>query len=120
LIKILFGLKDNILMQNSVNAYYYENPTTENAVDVLVENGKIYKSYYSKRNFKSREEIDELIYHLVVKDGFVLDKSFKDRTEFVDTKTGSVRYVFWTNNSVEKIYREEVGRVDVDNSLVYF
>jgi hypothetical protein len=107
-------------MQNSVNAYYYENPTTENCVDIVVENGKIYKSYYSKRNFQSRADIDELIYHLVVKDGFVMDKSFKDRTELVDTKTGSIRYVFWTNNSVEKFYREEVGRVNVDNSLVYF
>jgi hypothetical protein len=107
-------------MQNSVSAYYFETPNTENSVDVVVENGKIYKSYYSKRNFTSRNDVDELIYHLVVQEGFIMDKSFKDRTEFVDTKTGSVRYVFWTNNSVEKYYREEVGRVNVDNSLVYF
>ena len=107
-------------MQNTVNAFYHETPRTENSVDVVVENGKIYKSHYSKRNFKSRAEIDELIYQLVVNEGYVMDKSFKDRTEFVDTYTGLVRYVFWTNNSVEKFYREQVGQVDVDTSLVHF
>ena len=107
-------------MQSSVNAYYYENPTIENSVDIIIENDKIYKSHYSKRIFTSRCDIEDLLHHIVVKDGFVMDKSFKDRTEFVDTKTGSIRYIFWTNNSVEKIYREEVGRVNIDNSLAYF
>jgi len=107
-------------MENSINVYYKESPTTEKCIDVVVENSRIYKRYYSKRNFKSNVDINNFIYHIVVKEGFVLDKSNSDCSEFVDIKTGLIRYIFWFNNSVEKLYFEEIGNINIDDNSMFF
>lgn len=107
-------------MENSINVYYKESPTFEKCIDVIVENDKIYKKYYSKRNFKSNIDIHEFIYNIIVNDGFVLDKSNADCSEFVDIKTGLIRYIFWFNNSVEKLYLEEIGNINIDENSIFF
>ena len=107
-------------MNQTVSLYYNETPTTESSVDLVVDQGKIYKRYYSKRNFNSKEEVNYLIEHLVIDLNYTMDKQTSEYAEFVDRQTGNVRYVFWVNNSVEKYYREYLSDAKVDDSLLNF
>lgn len=103
-----------------LNAFYNETRTTENSVDIEVENGKVYKSYYSQRKFKDVQLMYELMHYLLVNENYTMDKQEKGRIELVDRKTGLIRYVFWPNISVEKYYREYIGDVSADYSLENF
>ena len=103
-----------------LNAYYNETTTTENSVDVVVESGKVYNSYYSQRKFKDVKLMYELMHDLLVNENYTMDKQEKGRIELVDRKTGHVRYVFWPDMSVEKYYREYMGDVSADYSLENF
>jgi hypothetical protein len=114
--KLLFSY----VMNQTVSLYYNETPTTESSVDLVVDQGKIYKRYYSKRNFNSKEEVNYLIEHLVIDLNYTMDKQTSEYAEFVDRQTGNVRYVFWVNNSVEKYYREYLSDAKVDDSLLNF
>ena len=114
--KLLFSY----VMNQTVSLYYNETPTTESSVDLVVDQGKIYKRYYSKRNFNSKEEVNYLIEHLVIDLDYTMDKQTSEYAEFVDRQTGNVRYVFWVNNSVEKYYREYLTSAKVDDSLLNF
>lgn len=107
-------------MSQSMIAYYNETAFTENAVNVIIKNNKIYKYYYSQRAFNNKYEIDELIYDLTLVKGFVLNKTDKMKTEFIDFKTGLIRYIFWPNNVVERIVEEQIGDATADNSLIEF
>ncbi len=107
-------------MNQTVSLYYQETPTTESSVDLVVDQGKIYKRYYSKRNFNSKEEVNYLIEHLVIDLDYTMDKQTSEYAEFVDRQTGNIRYVFWVNNSVEKYYREYLTNANVDDSLLIF
>lgn len=120
LMKLLPKINYVYIMNQTVSLYYHETPKTECCVDLVVDQGKIYKRYYSKRNFNSKQEMDYLIEHLVIDLDYTMDKQTNDYVEFVDRQTGNIRFVFWLNNSVEKIHREYLGDVKADDSLLNF
>jgi PKD repeat protein len=107
-------------MNQTINLSYTETPTTESSVKLSIINGKIYKEYYAQRKFQSKHEIDRLIEHLVIDLNFTMNKQDSSCVEFVDSKTGNIRYVFWINNSVENYYKEYLGNVKPDTSLLTF
>jgi hypothetical protein len=107
-------------MNQIIDLSYVETPTTESGVKLSIIDGKIYKEYYTERKFKSQSEINTLIEYLVINLNFTMDKQSSSHVEFIDNKTGNIRYVFWTNNSVEKYYKECLGDVKPDTSLLKF
>lgn len=107
-------------MNQTVSIIYNQTFNTENLVDLIIENGKVWKQNYSKRNFNNKKEVDLFIEHLIIDLNYIMDKQLSDRAEFIDLHTGNIRYVIWTNNTIEKFYREYLGEVQVDNSLLSF
>ena len=107
-------------MNQIIDLSYVETSTTESSVKLSIIDNKIYKEYYTQRKFKSQKEINILIEHLVIDLNYIMNKQDSSHVEFVDSKTGNIRYVFWTNNSVEKYYKECIGDVKPDTSLLTF
>jgi len=107
-------------MNQTIDISYAETPTTESSVKLSIINGKMYKEYYTQRKFQSKYEVDRLIEHLVINQNFTMNKQDSSCVEFVDSKTDNIRYVFWINNSVEKYYKEYLGDVKPDTSLLTF
>jgi hypothetical protein len=107
-------------MNQTVNIIYNETYSTESAIDLIIENGKVWKQHYSKRVFDDKKEVDLFIEHLVIDLNYIMDKHSSDRAEFIDLQTGKIRYVIWTNNTIEKYYKEYFGKIEEDNSLVGF
>lgn len=106
------------MSSQSFSLYYDETPFMENAVDLVIENNKIYKSYYLQQKRLSHESIEHLIHQLIVENDFIMDKEYKESREFVDSKSGSVRFIIWNDNSVEKMYKVYLGEATPDFSLV--
>jgi len=107
-------------MNQTVSIIYNETSSTESALDLVIENGKVWKQHYSKRIFDNKKEVDLFIEHIIIDLNYIMDKHSFDRAEFIDHQTGNIRYVIWTNNTIEKIYREYLGEMKEDNSLIKF
>jgi hypothetical protein len=107
-------------MNQTVSIIYNETYSTESAVDLVIENGKVWKQNYSKRAFNNKKEVDLFIEHLIIDLNYIMDKHSSDRAEFIDLQTGNIRYVIWTNNTIEKYYREYLGEIKEDESLLNF
>jgi hypothetical protein len=107
-------------MNQTVSIIYNETSSTESALDLVIENGKVWKQHYSKRIFDNKNKVDLFIEHLIIDLNYIMDKHSSDRAEFIDLQTGNIRYVIWTNNTIEKYYREYLGEMKEDNSLIKF
>jgi hypothetical protein len=107
-------------MNQTVSILFNETVNTESALDLVIENGKVWKQHYYKRVFDDKKEVDLFIEHLVIDLNYIMDKHSSDRAEFIDLQTGKIRYVIWTNNTIEKYYKEYLGEIQVDNSLLSF
>ena len=105
-------------MPNFIQIYGNETASTEKFVDIIVENGNLYRRYYSKINNISRDKINELISKIVINDDFIIDKVSKDRIELVDSKTGKIRYYIWNHNCVEKYFLEDLKESINNNYLL--
>ena len=99
--------------------YGEETYCSEQFIDLVVENGRVFKRYYSKLNLLTRDEINNLISKITIEDNFIVDKVLKERIELVDSKTGKIRYTIWNDNSVEKYFMEDLGLVKPENCLLY-
>lgn len=106
-------------MQRFMEIYGEENMNSENFIDVLVENGCLFKRYYSKINNMHRDDIDKLIYNLTVKENYIADKVSKEKIELIDSKTGKIRYYIWSNHTVEKYFMENLGAIKSEGALLY-
>lgn len=107
-------------MNQTVSIIYNQTVNTETLVDLIIENNKVWKQHYSKRVFDNKKEVDLFIEYLVIDLNYIMDKHFSDRAEFIDLQTGKIRYVIWTDNVIEKYYREYLGEINEDNSLLGF
>ena len=94
-------------MQRFMEIYGEENMNSENFIDVLVENGCLFKRYYSKIN------------NLTVKENYIADKVSKEKIELIDSKTGKIRYYIWSNHTVEKYFMENLGAIKSEGALLY-
>jgi len=98
--------------------YGEESLTKENFIDVYVQEGNLYKRYYSKISNMPQQEIADLIHKITVEQGFIIDKSSSEKLELVDSKTGTIRYYIWANHTVEKYFVENLGPIAPANSLL--
>ena len=87
--------------------YAFENKNFENYIDLIYDDNKIYKRLYIKYKIINKELINQLINVLTIEKNFILDKSYKDRIELIDTKTGNSRYYIWFDGSIE-IHRQDL------------
>ena len=106
-------------MQKFMEIYGEETYCSEQFIDLVVENGHVFKRYYSKLILLTRDEINSLISKITIEDNFVIDKVLKERIELVDSKTGKIRYTIWNDNCVEKYFTEDLGPVKPENALLY-
>jgi hypothetical protein len=86
--------------------YAFENNSFENYIDLIYDDNKVYKRLYIKYNNINNEQMNQLINVLTIEENFILDKSYKDRIELIDTKTGNIRYYIWFDGSIE-IHRQD-------------
>lgn len=107
-----------ILMQKFIEIYGEETHCTEQFIDILVEKGNVFKRYYSKLNYLTRNEINNLISKIMINDNFILDKVSSQKMELVDSKTGKIRYIIWNNNCVEKYFMKDLGPIKPENYLL--
>jgi len=105
-------------MQKFMEIYGEESRYGEQFIDLIVENGHVFKRYYSKINLLTRDEINDLISKITIQDHFIIDKALNERIELVDSKTGKIRYTIWNDNSVEKYFTENLGPVKPENYLL--
>ena len=101
-----------------MEVYGYEDMREEHFIDVLVENGYLYKRYYSKINHMERNQIELLINKLTVEQNFIMDKLTNERIELIDSKTGKIRYCIWNDCTVEKYFMMNLGLIKPDGALL--
>ena len=101
-----------------MEVYGYEDMREEHFIDVMVENGYLFKKYYSKINHMERNQIELLIEKLTIDQNFIIDKLSNERIELVDSKTGSIRYCIWNDSTVEKFFKMNLGLVKNDGALL--
>ena len=94
-----------------MEVFGYENMKEEHFIDVLVQNGYLFKRYYSKINNMERSQIELLIDKLIIDQNFIIDKLTNEKIELIDSKTGEIRYCIWNDSTVEKYFMMNLGLI---------
>jgi hypothetical protein len=86
----------------------------ESYVDLVCENNKVYKRYYSYMPINCEYKKNLMIDHIIIDEGCVMTYCDKDYTVFESTLDGTNKMFYLYNNypSVEKVIYEEVEHIN--------
>lgn len=94
--------------------YSENNYPNESYVDLVYENNRVYKRYYTYMKINSEYEKNLMIDHIVIDEGCVMTFCDKDSTVFQSTLDGTNKMFYIYNNypAVEKVIYEEVEHIN--------
>jgi hypothetical protein len=102
---------------SDLEVYGFDENNITSYIDIIVENGYIYKQYYTSKKFDNIDEVIKFQQDLILDHGYLFDNMKNNKWIKLYNPKNKITYKFWSDNFVEKIYQYYIGPVIPDQTF---